>query len=70
MCKFREYGSIAYGNKIHEKLLEVNVMKCNQCGTEFTGKFCPECGAKITGSTGFCPECGAKMEAGDDSSQR
>lgn len=21
-------------------------MKCNQCGTEFTGKFCPECGAK------------------------
>lgn len=22
-------------------------------------EFCPECGAKITGSTGFCPECGA-----------
>ena len=21
-------------------------MKCKQCGTEFTGKFCPECGAK------------------------
>ena len=21
-------------------------MKCNQCGTEFEGKFCPECGAK------------------------
>ena len=23
-------------------------MKCSQCGTEFTGKFCPECGAKGT----------------------
>ena len=22
-------------------------------------EYCPECGAKITGSTGFCPECGA-----------
>ena len=22
-------------------------MKCKQCGTEFEGKFCPECGAKI-----------------------
>ena len=22
-------------------------MKCNQCGTEFKGKFCPECGAKM-----------------------
>lgn len=20
-------------------------MKCNQCGTEFEGKFCPNCGA-------------------------
>lgn len=25
-------------------------MKCNQCGTEFEGKFCPECGAKIEAS--------------------
>ena len=22
-------------------------MKCNQCGAEFEGKFCPECGAKV-----------------------
>ena len=21
-------------------------MKCKQCGTEFTGNYCPECGAK------------------------
>ena len=26
-------------------------MKCEQCGTEFEGKFCPECGAKTKGET-------------------
>lgn len=25
-------------------------------------KFCKECGAKITGSTGFCSECGAAVD--------
>ncbi len=45
--------------------------KCSNCGTEFEGKFCPECGAKfnddkvcpecgitLPGQTKFCPECG------------
>ena len=26
-------------------------MKCNQCGAEFEGKFCPECGAKAEAET-------------------
>lgn len=30
-------------------------MKCNQCGTEFEGKFCPECGAKIEAETPVTP---------------
>ena len=25
-------------------------MKCNQCGTEFEGKFCPECGSPARNS--------------------
>lgn len=30
-------------------------MKCNQCGTEFEGKFCPECGAKNEVETSTTP---------------
>lgn len=30
-------------------------MKCNQCGTEFEGKFCPECGAKNEVETPVTP---------------
>ena len=30
-------------------------MKCNQCGTEFEGKFCPECGAKTQAETPVTP---------------
>ncbi len=49
--------------------------KC-ACGTEVTGNFCPECGAKKPADEGwtcscgavnkgkFCPECGAKKPAG------
>ncbi len=30
-------------------------MKCNQCGTEFEGKFCPECGAKTQAGVPITP---------------
>ena len=30
-------------------------MKCKQCGTEFEGKFCPECGAKTEAETPITP---------------
>lgn len=30
-------------------------MKCKQCGTEFEGKFCPECGAKTEAETPVTP---------------
>ncbi len=30
-------------------------MKCNQCGTEFEGKFCPECGAKVAETETITP---------------
>ena len=36
-------------------MMEVIIMKCNQCGTEFEGKFCPECGAKNEGETPVTP---------------
>lgn len=26
-------------------------MKCNQCGTQFEGKFCPNCGAPAQAET-------------------
>lgn len=34
--------------------------KCNNCGHEFEGKFCPECGASADESK-TCPECGATL---------
>lgn len=30
-------------------------MKCKQCGTEFEGKFCPECGAKTEAEMPITP---------------
>ena len=37
-------------------------MKCPQCGSEATGKFCAECGAALREPT--CPSCGKAVEAG------
>lgn len=31
-------------------------MKCNQCGTDFEGKFCPECGAKYENTPPVSPQ--------------
>lgn len=51
--------------------------KCANCGHEFEGKFCPECGAKFVdkdacpkcgavsdGKAAFCGECGARLDGG------
>lgn len=35
--------------------------KCAQCGAEFEGNFCPECGAKRE-DTKICPGCGAECK--------
>lgn len=36
--------------------------KCTNCGTEFEGKFCPECGAKWQEEK-ICPRCGATLKS-------
>lgn len=39
--------------------------KCNHCGTDFEGKFCPNCGTEYQLKDGeFCPNCGAAVEKG------
>lgn len=44
-------------------------MKCNQCGTEFEGKFCPECGAAAPQQTTSAPAEGASPQAPSYSEQ-
>lgn len=43
-------------------------MKCNQCGTEFNGKFCPECGAKAQEEAAAKPV--SDKETGDQAQQQ
>ena len=35
-------------------------MKCTNCGNDFEGKFCPECGTPAPRSA-TCPNCGAEV---------
>ena len=35
--------------------------KCKNCGSEFEGQTCPECGT-IAENMFFCPNCGSKLE--------
>lgn len=37
------------------------MVKCKDCGTEYEGEFCPECGLP---AERICPQCGRKGESG------
>ena len=37
-------------------------MKCEKCGTEFEGHFCPECGEAAVKTKNVCAECGMEFE--------
>ncbi|MDE6303007.1 MAG: zinc-ribbon domain-containing protein, partial [Clostridia bacterium] len=37
--------------------------KCTNCGNEFDGNFCPNCGTKATTQV-FCQNCGTKLPVG------
>ena len=37
--------------------------KCSKCGTEFEGKFCPECGTAASVKS-VCPLCGSELKEG------
>lgn len=36
-------------------------MRCPNCGQEFTGTFCPNCG-RASRPQRFCPQCGSRAE--------
>lgn len=44
----------------HFFMEEKQVHKCNNCGTEFEGNFCYECGQKWTDDI-VCPQCGIRL---------
>ncbi len=48
---------------VTDKSKEAYMHKCTNCGSEFDGKFCPECGTKRVDEL-ICPDCGAKATAG------
>ncbi len=48
---------------VTDKSKEAYMYKCANCGSEFDGKFCSECGTKRVEDL-YCPDCGAKVTAG------
>lgn len=40
-------------------------MKCTNCGKEFEGRFCPECGARVQDEIDLCPVCGKERNDGE-----
>lgn len=44
----------------HFFMEEKQMNKCTNCGTEFDGNFCPQCGQKRAGEI-TCPQCGSKL---------
>jgi len=39
-------------------------MRCPECGTQGSGKFCSECGTALSRGAGFCADCGHKLANG------
>ena len=37
-------------------------MRCEKCGNEFEGKFCPECGRAVVAEKNTCKSCGTEFE--------
>ncbi len=40
-------------------------MKCSNCGKEFEGRFCPECGARVQDEMDLCLVCGKERNDGE-----
>ena len=40
-------------------------MKCEKCGTEFEGNFCPNCGTPSEAGKNICPKCGQARSGAD-----
>ena len=40
-------------------------MKCEKCGTEFEGNFCPNCGTPSEAGKNICPRCGQARSGAD-----
>ncbi len=75
---FQQGQGFAYQTPAAKQQPDTDSWKCPGCGSQATGKFCPECGAKKpeegwTCSCGavnkgkFCTQCGAKRPAAEPS---
>lgn len=73
---FQQGGGTPYQTPAAKAAPVAQGWKCPSCGTEVTGNFCPECGAKkpadgwtckcgAVNKGKFCTQCGAKKPAGE-----